>query len=1687
MRRWSTAAALACLLLITLRLSAQLQDPTPPVNIIIDSDMAGAVDDVGDHAMLWAMVKRGEANVLAVIVSSTNDYSAPTARAIASYYGYPNIPIGAYKGNIPNNYSAWYSYYAQQIASQFGTAGDTRANYADPVTVYRQALANAPDHSVYIVAGGFYEPLKALLLSGSDAISPLTGPQLVAQKVKRLIPAAGKYFPDSGSDMEANLYYDADAASYVAANWPTEVVWIGSDNGWDVVTGPAASADPNTNPVKQAYDLYCDHGKWCPNMIPGWTQMALLYAVRGLGTNFTIGGQNGSTVVWDNTQATPGRNIWSQSPNRQHAFLRRVGWGSMFADQINPLIQAPVSSTNHAPVAVGQSLNSNGSAIPVTLTATDADNDPLTYSVVGNPAHGALTGAPPNLTYTPTAGYAGADSFTFKANDGQTDSNIATVSITISSVNHAPVAGSQSVNSNGSATAITLTATDADNDPLAYSVVTSPAHGTLTGTAPSLTYTPTAGYSGSDSFTFKANDGKTDSNIATVSITISSVNHAPVADSQSVNSNGSATAITLTATDADSDPLAYSVVTNPAHGTLTGTAPNLTYTPTTGYSGSDSFTFKANDGKADSNIATVSIAINHAPVANAQSVSSAGVATAITLTATDADNDPLTYSVVTGPAHGTLTGTAPNLTYTPTSGYAGSDSFTFKANDGKLDSNVATVSITVTIPNRAPVANSQSLISNAVAISVTLTATDADNDPLTYLVVTNPAHGTLSGTAPTLTYTPTAGYGGSDSFTFKANDSKVDSNIATVSITVNRPPVANAQSVTVYATATPITLTATDADGNALTYRLMTNPTHGTLTGTAPNLTYTPTTGYNGNDSFTFRANDGYIDSSTATVNITDTTAAPPPPGLMDTPTPPVNVILDSDLASDVDDVGDHALLWALANRGELKVLALIISSTNDYSAGAARAIAKYYGSPNVLIGAHKGTTPNAYNATFSYYAQTLSDTFNTPGDTRSKYPDAVTVYRQALANAPNYSVYIVSGGYFQPLRGLLQSAPDSISPLTGVQLVTQKVARLVIAGGYNFPDSGSAVEHNLVSDPDAASYVAANWPTQVVWFGTEVGTDVVTGPASTANPATNPIKKAYDLFCGNGQWCNSTRPGWTQVGLLYAVRGGGTNYRIGGQSGSTVVYDSTQATPGRNIWSQSPNRQHAYMEKAVTGQTLANILNPLVQAAPSTTNHAPVANAQSAASSGGAISITLTATDADGDSLTYSVVSNPTHGTVSGTAPNLTYTPTSGYSGSDSFTFKANDGKVDSNIATVTITVTAVTLPTPTIDTKPPQYTNDATPTFAFSDSQSGVTFQCSLSTGSDSYATCTSPITYGTKADGAYTFKVKATKSGSTSTAASYAFTIDTVAPTVTITAQPNNNTNDTTPAFSFSSETGATFTCSLNSTTDYTDCSSPKTYGPLADGSYTFRVLATDLAGNTGSPVSDDFTVDTSIPVVSAPVASLVAGNSLSSTTTTSTPLTTNWTASDSGSGLSKIEAQQIINGTAQTIASLSGSTTSRSYTVSFNALNQFQVRGTDAASNVSDWALGPSMTPIVQQETSSAIAYSGSWSLASLSSAYGGRVWYASAAGATATITFQGRSFALVSTRSYNRGQADIYLDGVKVATIDLYSSATTYRTFAFVANQLTPSVAHTVQVRVLGTRNSSSSGTRVDVDAFVVLQ
>ncbi len=553
------------------------------------------------------------------------------------------------------------------------------------------------------------------------------------------------------------------------------------------------------------------------------------------------------------------------------------------------LLQAdnpPTGVTNTAPSAIAQNRSTaEDNPLEIILTGTDAETAALGYTVVTTPRNGTLTGTAPNLTYLPAAGFSGADSFTFRVNDGTQDSTVATVSITITPVNDAPraIAGTLITLEDTTATVV-LTGSDEDSNNLTFRVESGPSNGTLTGTPPNLNYSPAKNFNGSDQFTFRVNDGTLDSLLATISIAVSASNDVPVAlAGNHTTAEDTPLAIVIGGTDPEGANLSFTVVTGPTQGSLAGTPPNVTYSPAANFNGSDSFTFMVNDGVSNSPPATVSLTVtpvNDVPVATPKSLTTPeDTAVEVVLAGTDKDLNNLTYSVMAAPLNGVLTGTAPNLSYRPAANFTGSDQFTFRVNDGTVNSTAATVSISVSAVNDVPVALGTSLTTlEDIPVEVTLGGTDAENSPLTLTIVYGPTKGTLSGTAPNLTYSPTRNSNGSDSFTYRVNDGALNSQPATVSLIVtpvNDAPIANSLSVeTPAGSPRAVVLTGSDPDGSALTFTVVGSPVKGILSGTAPDLTYLPNEGATGNDQFTFRISDGSLISSlaTVTINITTTT-----------------------------------------------------------------------------------------------------------------------------------------------------------------------------------------------------------------------------------------------------------------------------------------------------------------------------------------------------------------------------------------------------------------------------------------------------------------------------------------------------------------------------------------------------------------------------------------------------------------------------------------------------------------------------------------------------------------------------------------------------------------------------------------------------------------------------------------------
>jgi hypothetical protein len=428
---------------------------------------------------------------------------------------------------------------------------------------------------------------------------------------------------------------------------------------------------------------------------------------------------------------------------------------------------------------------------------THTSGSALTASLVSNPVNGSLTLHPNGaFTYQPNANFFGTDSFTYQANDGLADSNVATVTIVVNHVNQSPVCLNVALTTNENATGqANPNCSDFEGNPLNYSIASQPVHGTASIVADKLVFTPEAYYNGTDSFTYKANDGQANSNVATVTVTINPVNYAPVADPKSVQTDkNKPVTITLTGSDVDGDLLTFSIISQPANGNLSDTLPVPIYTPNQDWSGTDSFTYRANDGQLDSNLATVTITVNPGPANIAPVCADITLLTVENMpwhanpNCTDAEGAPLTYSIASQPSHGTASIEAGFLGYTPTAHYSGVDSFTYQANDGQADSAPALVDVTISPVNYDPVAVNDyetTQQDTPVTIFVLANDTDVDQDPLFIESTTDPSNGSIViNPDKSITYTPHMGFHGKDSFTYVVSDGQGGSATAIVDITV---------------------------------------------------------------------------------------------------------------------------------------------------------------------------------------------------------------------------------------------------------------------------------------------------------------------------------------------------------------------------------------------------------------------------------------------------------------------------------------------------------------------------------------------------------------------------------------------------------------------------------------------------------------------------------------------------------------------------------------------------------------------------------------------------------------------------------------------------------------------------------------------------------------------------------------
>ncbi|PHR97583.1 MAG: hypothetical protein COA78_27370, partial [Blastopirellula sp.] len=589
------------------------------------------------------------------------------------------------------------------------------------------------------------------------------------------------------------------------------------------------------------------------------------------------------------------------------------------------------------PVATAQAVTTAeeiGTAITLSASAGDLLLTPsFVYSIAALPEHGEVTDFDPllgTLTYTPDPNFAGSDTISFVVVDQLAGPNLmllsdpVDVSITVTGVDDDPIAVSRAMTTREEFSVLIGLGIDGDDEVtelLTLNLVIAPTDGVLSefdATTGYAKYLPNPGFVGVDSFTYTLTDATgLNSNVVVSTVTVESVNHAPVATVGSVSTTeDQSIAFTLTGDDGDASEVqtfVFEMINQPQHGQITNFDPLLgigTYVPDAGFNGADDFDFvvveddTVDESGLTSDPTTYSFtvsAVNNAPIAESRSLEMVeDQFISLVLQGEDGDQEieqQLTYVIVTQPSNGTisnfnaLTG---EYTYTPDANYDGIDSFTYQVTDdttaggAALDSAVETIDFTINSIDFAALAVPQSLSTEkdqAVVIYLTGQGNPDAVQDLTYAIDTNPTDGVLSGlntATGEVTYTPNSGYSGVDSFTFTLLDNNSTDAATTATVLVNTKAstttiVANDDSVTVRASDGDILLDVLENDliaaSGTMTITSVTAPTTGTAAITTDAngdqvIQFTPASGQLGADSFTYTISDGLGNTSTETVNV---------------------------------------------------------------------------------------------------------------------------------------------------------------------------------------------------------------------------------------------------------------------------------------------------------------------------------------------------------------------------------------------------------------------------------------------------------------------------------------------------------------------------------------------------------------------------------------------------------------------------------------------------------------------------------------------------------------------------------------------------------------------------------------------------------------------------------------------------
>ena len=589
-------------------------------------------------------------------------------------------------------------------------------------------------------------------------------------------------------------------------------------------------------------------------------------------------------------------------------------------------VTVTVNPVNDPPVAVSDSASTNEdtalvlSASSLLANDTDIDGDTLSVISVQGASHGTVSLVSGTVRFVPAANFNGTASFTYTVSDGHGGSSTATVSVTVLPVNDPPVANADTA-STAEDTAVTINVTandtDVENDALTVTAVTNVQNGTASISANRVVFTPAVDFHGTGSFTYEISDGQGGTASAGVTIVVTTVNDAPVANGDTAGTDEDTpvsiphSVLLANDTDVENDVLTITGVLAPVNGTVELSGGSVVFRPAANFYGTGSFIYAISDGHGGTASATVQVEVlpvNDAPSAlpdYAATEEDAAITVFVLYNDVDVDWDELTITRVWDVQHGTagVSATGKSIVFTPEKDYVGTGGFTYEISDGHGGVATASGIVAVSPVNDAPVGVDDTASCDEdtplVMSYSSLTANDTDIDGDVVFLISVHGTGATRGTlaldpmTDTVTYMPEHNYHGPASFSYTLSDGNGGTAQATARITVrpvNDAPKAYDDTATVQSGSNvKIAVLANDSDegdGDTLSVLTVGTPANGTVTVNPDNtVTYTPAAGFTGTDTFTYEITDGTL-SAQATVTMAVTQAPSGGSGTRPTPRP---------------------------------------------------------------------------------------------------------------------------------------------------------------------------------------------------------------------------------------------------------------------------------------------------------------------------------------------------------------------------------------------------------------------------------------------------------------------------------------------------------------------------------------------------------------------------------------------------------------------------------------------------------------------------------------------------------------------------------------------------------------------------------------------------------------------------------